>query len=69
MIPVESSYLAAVDYDDHTAKLSVQFKAGGPMYVYQGVTRGDFESLMRAESIGKHFASRIKGSYRFEVFK
>lgn len=67
MIPVNSSNLAAVDYDEVTQTLYIQFHSGGrykyfnvPAYIYQG--------LLNADSKGKYHHAHIKYAYRFMRF-
>jgi KTSC domain len=65
MIPVESSLIAAVGYDPFTHTLTVEFKRGGK-YLYRGVSPEVYDDFMAAESIGKFFLSKIKGSFDWE---
>lgn len=53
MIPVESSNMVSVGYDDKTSTLYIRFKSG--LYGYAQVTKAAFEGLCNAESKGKHF--------------
>lgn len=46
--------------------LVIDFKSGGT-YVFEGVPRKDYESLIAAESVGKHFHQHIRG--KFPVLK
>lgn len=61
----ESSMLASVAYDVDARpfpQLTVVFVGGG-MYIYYDVPATEFARLLNAESIGKYFASNIKGKY------
>lgn len=42
--------------------LTIDFKSGGT-YVYAGVPRKEYEALIAAESVGKHFHQHIKGKF------
>ena len=64
MIPVESSNVESVGYDDGSSTLQVAFKKGG-MYQYFDVPKGVFEALRDASSVGGYLASNIKGRYRY----
>lgn len=64
MIPVQSSNVLAVGYDDGTHSLVVRFKAN-TVYVYQDVPVEKFDALLKAESVGKFINSNIKGTYPF----
>jgi len=70
LIPVESSQIAAIGYDDAKRLLFIEFKAfkakpGQPQkpnttYEYQNVSPELFAALMAAESKGKFFGAEIK---------
>jgi KTSC domain-containing protein len=64
MVPVESSNLLAVGYDEPTATLYVAFK-GGTLYAYDGVPPAAHTALMAAESKGKHLNAAVKGVYPY----
>lgn len=61
-IPVESSNLDAVAYDDSRKELRVRFKSGAE-HVHVGVPPDEHSRLMAAESHGKHYNQFIKGKY------
>jgi hypothetical protein len=63
MIPVESSAIQAVGYDDDAEELHVRYSDSG-LYIYHGVPRDVFEELMLAPSKGA-FINGIKDEYRF----
>lgn len=65
MIQVDSSNLARVGYDVKEKKLTVEFKRGGT-YRYDSVEEYEYVGLLKAGSVGKYFAQRIKGRYPFE---
>ena len=60
MIPVSSSNLSAVGYENHT--LYISFHSGG-LYSYANVPENVYNALMSAPSHGSYFASHIKNSY------
>ena len=64
MIPVSSSTIVAVGYDDVNRKLYVEFRNG--TYVYYSVPRHVFDGLMAAYSHGEYHAAYIKNSYRYD---
>lgn len=63
MIPVDSSNLSSVGYEDNT--LYVSFNHGGT-YSYSGVPQSVYQNLLNASSKGKYFAANIKNSYPFK---
>lgn len=64
MIPVSSSNIRAIGYDDATATLVVEFR-GNTCYEYYGVPRYIFESFFHAGSKGTYHADHIKDKYRY----
>jgi hypothetical protein len=62
MVPVASSNIAAVGYDESTKMLQVQFN-NGRMYRYVGVPNGEFQNLLNASSVGSYFARNIKNVF------
>lgn len=63
MIPVSSSNLSAVGYEDTT--LYVRFHSGST-YAYFNVPENVYNGLLAAPSKGKYLASVIKGSYTYQ---
>ena len=63
MITVQSSDLAAVDYD-WSGTLTIAFHSGG-VYEYYGVPYSEYEALMNASSHGKYFHAHIKNQYSY----
>ena len=63
MIAVQSSNLAAIDYDGR-GTLVIVFHSGG-VYAYYGVPSSDYCGLMNASSHGKYFHAHIKGRYSY----
>jgi hypothetical protein len=62
MKSVDSSLITAVGYDADNKKLAVKFKSGST-YNYSGVDQGTYDAMMKAESIGKHFGTNIRGKF------
>ena len=56
-MPVASSSLAAIGYDDATQTLEVEF-TNGHIYQYFDVPRTVFDSLLGSESLGAFFNAR-----------
>ena len=63
-IPVESSNVESVGYDDEDQILEVEFKSG-EIYHYFDVPEGYFEGLVSARSVGGYLAEEIKGVYDY----
>jgi len=64
MIPVSSSNIASVGYDETSRTLYVQFLKGST-YSYSNVPSSVYRCLMNAPSKGKYFAANIKNSYSY----
>ena len=66
LIPVSSSNLAAVGYDENKYQLYVAF-LDGSIYVYYSVPPEEFQSLMTAwDSHGEYFYENIRLIYSYE---
>lgn len=64
-IPVTSSNLAAVAYDEPFARMYVRFKSNN-RYAYEDVTPAVFNGLLNASSHGKYLDRYIKkGGYAY----
>ena len=63
MTAVQSSDLAAVDYD-WSGTLTIAFHSGG-IYEYYGVPASEYSALRNASSHGKYFHAHIKNRYRY----
>ncbi len=62
-VPVSSSSLRSVGYDETASVLEVEFLDGG-VYEYSNVPAKHHANLMSAKSIGSYFATHIKkGGY------
>lgn len=62
MIPVKSSHIVSVGYDEETGQLHVNFIQGAH-YIYDHVPKSVYEGLKAARSVGKFFSQNIKGVY------
>lgn len=40
-------------------------KGHGATYTYQGVSGAVYESILKANSVGKEFSARVRGKYKF----
>lgn len=63
-IPVTSSNLKSVGYNQSSNTLEIEFH-GGRVYQYYSVSKSVYEGLMAASSHGKYHHRRIKGNYRY----
>jgi XTP/dITP diphosphohydrolase len=64
-IPVESSDVVSVGYDEKARILEIEFQ-GGRVYQYREVEPDIYHHFMRAESYGLFFNSSINGRYRYK---
>lgn len=62
--PVTSESIRSIGYDLDSQTLEVEFNYG-PVYQYAGVTQGEHEGMMNADSKGKYFNANIRGRYSF----
>ena len=60
MIPVESSSIELVGYDEEGQELYVRFHNRGRTYVYEDVSPAQFEALLAAPSKGRYLNWEIK---------
>lgn len=60
----DSSTLKSAEYNYKTKTLIVNFNHAS--YLYNGVSRSDFESFNQAESQGKALNEFIKGKYEYD---
>ena len=63
--PVHSSTIAAVAYAAAHELLDIEFRSGA-VYRYFNVPLDAYRGLVDAESIGRHFVSRIRPRYRHQ---
>ncbi len=62
--PVTSESIRSIGYDSDSQTLEVEFNYGS-VYQYAGVSQGEHEGMMNADSKGKYFNANIKGRYPF----
>lgn len=63
MQPVDSEAIRAIGYDDATRKLTVAFHSGST-WEYDNVAPHQHQALLAADSIGKHFHQKIRGTFK-----
>lgn len=63
-IPVQSSNIASIGYDEDTNTLEIEFHNGG-VYQYFDVPFQVYDGLIEAGSKGQYLAEFIKGYYRY----
>lgn len=61
LTPVKSSNIRAVGYDPATRTLAVEFP--NSVYHYADVPPNVHDELRAAESVGRYFASNVKGKF------
>ena len=64
-VPVDSSNIKSLGYDDKSKTLEVEF-TNGAVYRYSGVGKRTFEKLMETKSKGTYFHENIRGKYSYE---
>lgn len=64
-IPVESSNVEAIGYNQETQVLRIWYLNGG-VYDYLNVPEIEFETLKQSPSVGSYLARNIKGSYSYQ---
>jgi hypothetical protein len=65
LIPVESSQIEAIGYDQSRQVLAIKFKnktGTGPTYEYGNVSQTLFDEFLAADSKGRFFRDRIKSN-------
>ncbi|MBC6998341.1 KTSC domain-containing protein [Cytophaga sp. FL35] len=63
MIPVSSSNIKAIGYDEENAVLRIEFNKGG-IYEYYDVPQYEFDGLYAADSKGSYANQNIYKNYR-----
>lgn len=63
-IPVQSSNVVDIGYDQATLTLEVGFTSGS-VYQYFDVPEAVYLAIMQAVSVGSFLAQNIKGVYRY----
>ena len=65
MIPVSSSNIQSIGYDEQNQQAYVRF-LDGSLYVYKGVPLQEFENLRDAPSLGSYLHRNYKNVYPYE---
>ena len=61
-IPVASSSIASIGYDEVSVVLEIEFVHGG-VYQYFGVPEHVYQELMGASSMGAYFHNQIRNGF------
>lgn len=64
MIPVKSSTILFIGYDEETRKMRVEFQTS--TYEYEDVEPECFESFLKSESKGTFLNEYIRGKYNYK---
>lgn len=65
MIPVSSSNVESVGYEETTETVYVRF-LNGSLYIYKGVSKFEYENLRDAPSVGSYLHRNFKNVYPYE---
>ncbi len=65
MIPVSSSNIESIGYDEQNQQVYVRF-LNGSLYAYKGVPIYEFENLRDAPSLGSYLHRNYKNVYPYE---
>ena len=65
MIPVSSSNVSEIGYDEKNETVYVRF-LNGSLYIYKGVPVTYFEGLKNAPSVGSYLHRNYKNVYPYE---
>lgn len=65
MIPVSSSNIESIGYDEQKQQVYVRF-LNGCLYVYKGVPLHEYENLRDAPSLGSYLHRNYKNVYPYE---
>ena len=65
MIPVSSSNIESIGYDEQEEIVYVRFLKGS-VYVYKGVPIHEYENLLQAPSHGSYLHRNYKNIYPYE---
>ncbi|WP_066504353.1 KTSC domain-containing protein [Abyssisolibacter fermentans] len=65
MIPVSSSNVDSVGYDETNQIAYVRF-LNGTLYIYKGVPQFEYEGLLNAPSVGSYLHRNFKNVYPYE---
>lgn len=67
-VPVASSDIRSVGYDEESEVLEIEFHSGG-IYQYSVVPESVYAGLMSAPSHGSYFHRHIKDKYQYQKIK
>lgn len=65
MIPVSSSNIQSIGYDEHNQQVYIRF-LNGSLYIYKGVPQQEFHNLLEAPSHGSYLHRNFKNIYPYE---
>ena len=65
MMPVNSSNVSEVGYDEQDQIVYVRF-LNGSLYIYKGVLKHEFDGLLNAASVGSYLHRNYKNVYPYE---
>ncbi|MBO0323184.1 KTSC domain-containing protein [Muricauda sp. CAU 1633] len=65
MIPVVSSNIESIGYEEQSQQVFVKFLKGG-VYVYKGVPESEYQNLLVAPSVGSYLHRNFKNVYPYE---
>jgi hypothetical protein len=65
LIPVSSSNVESIGYNESTESLFVKF-LNGSTYEYKNVPKMEYEQLLASPSVGSYMNRNIKGAYTYE---
>ena len=68
MIPVSSSNIESIGYDESNQQVYIRF-INGSLYVYTGIPIHEFENLRDSPSIGSYLNRNFKNIYPYERFE
>jgi hypothetical protein len=63
MPTVNSTAIAAIDYNEETQEMFVTFHRGGRGYALQGVPAIEYERFLNSTSKGSYWNTNLKGKY------
>jgi hypothetical protein len=65
MLPVSSSNIESIGYNEQDQEVFVRF-LNGSVYVYKGVPQHEYENLRDAPSLGSYLHRNYKNVYPYE---
>jgi hypothetical protein len=64
-LPVDSTCLSDVDYDETTRALTLTFRKDGSVYTYDNVSAPEVDALVESGSVGRHFNYSVRCEYPY----